>query len=415
MGTGTADAVVLGAGIVGASCAFQMAARGLRVVVLEREAAPALGSTGRSAAGVRVQFTTPANIALSMHSLPVYREFQERHGHDIGYRNIGYLLLSPRDRWDQHLESVALQRSMGAPVEVLDPMEAQRWVPFATNGLGGATYGPWDGVIDPHLATHAWVALGRAAGVDYRFGRAATGFRTTANGWRVDAGDESFSCRCVVNATGAWAGVVGRVAGLDVPVRPKRVQIFLSAPLCRTGPSGPSGGTAPGSAGKPREPGRGGGLPTYPLTIDLGTGVYLRSEGERILFGLDAHEDAGAFTEGVDWDWLEHVLVTGVRRFPWWEDLGVDRAGSWWGYYEVTPDNSPVIGFNPGAEGWIDACGFSGHGIMHAPATGLAVSELATRGRSTTLDIAAFRHDRFAPRARVDSDDEQSATETNIF
>lgn len=390
MATGTADAVVLGAGIVGASCACQLASRGASVVVLEREAAPALGSTGRSAAGVRVQFTTPANIALSMHSLPVYREFQTRHGLDVGYRDIGYLLLTPRDHWDEHLKSVALQRSMGAPVEVLDPVEAQRFVPFAPDGLGGATYGPWDGVIDPHLATHAWVALGRAAGVDYRFGRAVSGFRATANGWRVDAGHESYWCGLVVNATGAWAGVVGELAGLEVPVRPKRVQIFASAPLRRSGPA-------------------------YPLAVDLGTGVYLRSEGERILFGLDAHEDTGEFTEGVDWGWLEHVLVTGVKRFPWWEDLGVDRAGSWWGYYEVTPDNAPLIGFNPGAEAWIDACGFSGHGIMHAPAAGLAVSELATEGRSTMLDIAAFRHERFAPGPRADSQDEPSATEANIF
>lgn len=390
MATGTADAVVLGAGIVGASCAWHLASRGASVVVLEREAAPALGSTGRSAAGVRVQFTAPANIALSMHSLPVYREFEARHGHDVGYRDIGYLLLAPRDRWEQHLKSVALQRSMGAPVEVLDPMDAQRCVPFAPEGLGGATYGPWDGVIDPHLATHAWVAMGRAAGVDYRFGRVVSGFRATAKGWRVDAGHESFWCRRVVNATGAWAGVVGGLAGLAVPVRPKRVQIFLSAPLRRDGPP-------------------------YPLTVDLGTGVYLRSEGERILFGLDAHEDAGTFTEGVDWGWLEHVLVTGVQRFPWWEDLGVDRAGSWWGYYEVTPDNNPVIGFNPSADGWIDACGFSGHGIMHAPAAGLAVSELATEGRSTTLDISAFRHERFAPSPHGPAAAGSSATEANIF
>ena len=392
MTTVTADAVVLGAGIVGASCAHHMAARGLRVVVLEREAAPALGSTGRSAAGVRVQFTTSANIALSMHSLPVYREFQARHGLDIGYRDIGYLLLAPRDRWERHLESVALQRSMGAPVEVLDPVEAQRHVPFATDGLGGATYGPWDGVIDPHLATHAWVSMGRAAGVDYRFGLAATAFRRNPNGWRVEAGRESFSCRHVVNAAGAWAGVVGRLAGLDVPVRPKRVQIFLSAPLSRHGGS------------------------SYPLTIDLATGVYLRSEGDRVLFGLDAQEDAGAFAEGMDWNWLEHVLVTGVQRFPWWEDLGVDRAGCWWGYYEVTPDNSPVIGFNPGAEGWIDVCGFSGHGIMHAPAAGLAVSELAAQGSSSTLEIAAFRHQRFAGDGRSSAAaDHKLSAEDNIF
>jgi len=378
--THTTDVVVIGAGIVGASCAYHLAERGLSVTVLEREGAPALGSTGRSAAGVRVQFTTRPNIELSMYSLPVYREFSERHGFEIGYRDIGYLLLVPHDRWDRHLESVALQRSLGAPVEVLAPDDACRYVPVATDGLAGATYGPWDGVIDPHMATHAWVTMGRAATVEYRFNHPVTAIRPEAGAWRVEAGAASFACGHVVNAAGAWSGVVGRLAGLDVPVRPKRIQIFLSAPVADER--------------------------VYPLTIDLGTGVYLRSEGERILFGLDAHNDDG-FTEGIDWSWLEQVFLTGVERYPWWEDLGVDRRGSWWGYYGVTPDNSPVIGFNPGASAWVDACGFSGHGIMHSPATGLAVSELVADGSSDTLDVTAFRHERFAGA--------QAEVEVNIF
>ena len=364
----TTDVVVIGAGIVGASCAYELASRGHKVIVLERENAPALGSTGRSAAGVRVQFTTRPNIEFSMYSLPVYRTFRERHGFEIGYRDIGYLLLVPPGRWDDHLSSVALQRSLGAPVDILTPDEALRYVPLATDGLAGATYGPWDGVIDPHMATHAWVGMGRAAGVEYRFNRTVTALRPEGDGWRVDAGTESLSCGHLVNAAGAWSGVVARLAGLEVPVRPKRIQIFLSGPIADER--------------------------VYPLTIDLETGVYLRSEGDRILFGLDTHADDG-FTEGIDWNWLEEVLLTGVERFPWWVDLGVDRQGSWWGYYGVTPDNSPVIGFNPGARGWVDACGFSGHGIMHAPATGLAVAELIADSRSHTLDVTAFRHTRF--------------------
>ena len=378
--TSQTDVIVIGAGIVGASCAYELASRGLSVVVLERENAPALGSTGRSAAGVRVQFTTRPNIELSMYSLPVYRDFRKRHGFEIGYRDIGYLLLVPPGRWDDHLASVALQRSLGAPVDVLSPDEALRYVPLATDGLAGATYGPWDGVIDPHMATHAWVAMGRTAGVEYRFNRTVTGLRPEGDGWRVDSGTESFSCGHLVNAAGAWSGVVARLAGLEVPVRPKRIQIFLSGPIADER--------------------------IYPLTIDLDTGVYLRSEGDRILFGLDTHADDG-FTEGIDWGWLEEVLLTGVDRFPWWVDLGVDRQGSWWGYYGVTPDNSPVIGFNPGAHGWVDACGFSGHGIMHAPATGLAVSELIADGRSRTLDVTAFRHGRF--------EDAGEEMEVNIF
>ena len=376
----TADAIVVGAGIVGASCAYEMALRGLGVTVLEREASPALGSTGRSAAGVRVQFTTRPNIELSMHSLPVYRNFRERHGFEVGYRDIGYLLLVPPDRWEQHLRAVALQHSLGAPVDILTPDLARRYLPFATDGLAGATYGPWDGVIDPHMATHAWVAMGRAAGVDYRFSAAVTALRPDGGGWRVDTATESFACGHVINAAGAWSGATARLAGLRVPVRPKRIQIFLSGPIADER--------------------------VYPLTIDLGTGVYLRSEGDRVLFGLDTHADDG-FTEGIDWNWLEEVLLAGVERFPWWADLGIDRRGSWWGYYGVTPDNSPVIGFNPGARGWVDACGFSGHGIMHAPATGLAVSELVADGRSHTLDVTAFRHGRF--------EEAGTAVEANIF
>lgn len=160
---------MVGAGIVGASCAWHLASRNLNVVVLERDVAPAMGSTGKSAAGVRVQFTTPANIQLSMYSLPIYREFADRYGYDIGYRDIGYLLLVPDDRWDEHMESVALQQSLGAPAEVLDPIEAQDYVSFDSDGLKGATYGPWDGIIDPHMATNAWVAMGKTLGVEYRF------------------------------------------------------------------------------------------------------------------------------------------------------------------------------------------------------------------------------------------------------
>jgi sarcosine oxidase subunit beta len=374
------DVVVIGSGINGASCAYHLASRGLDVVVLEREIAPAMGSTGKSAAGVRVQFTTEANIRLSLYSLPMLRTFEERHGRDIGYRPIGYLLLVPLSRWDRHLESVALQHRLGAPVEVLDPVEAQRFVPFSTEGLAGATFGPWDGVIDPHMACLAWVEMARELGARFRMNAPVHALQRSGSAWSVHAGEERWSCAHVVNAAGAWAGDVGRLAGVDVPVGPKRIQIFLSAPH--------------------------GDERTYPLTIDLATGVYLRSEGDRVLFGLDDLRQEIGFTEGVDSEWLEHVLLTGVERFPWWEEMGVDMRGSWWGYYGVSPDNSPIIGYHPDAEGWIDACGFSGHGIMHAPATGVAVSELVADGRTSTVDVAHFAHSRF---------DRDVEVEANIF
>ena len=158
------------------------------MTVVEQAESPATGSTGRSAAGVRVQFTTRANIGLSMYSIPVYRSFEERFGYDIGYSDIGYLLLVPEERWDAHLRSVALQQSMGAPVEVVDADEARRWVDFEAEGLGGATYGPWDGVLDPHLVTHAWVEMARNAGVTFRMRSPVTELERAGSGWRGHRG-----------------------------------------------------------------------------------------------------------------------------------------------------------------------------------------------------------------------------------
>ena len=231
MSSTNTDVVIIGAGIMGASSAWHLASRGLKVVLLEKEAAPAMGSTGKNAAGVRVQFTTAANIGLSMYSLPAYREFRERHGREIGYQSIGYLLLVPREQWGRHLEAVELQRSLGAPVDVLDPLDAQRYVDFSTDGLAGATYGPWDGVIDPHMATHSWVSMGKALGVDYRMNSTVTAIEARGAGWVLRSGSDVFECEYVVNTAGAWAGSVASLAGLDVPVGPKRIQIFLSAPI----------------------------------------------------------------------------------------------------------------------------------------------------------------------------------------
>ncbi len=376
----TADVVIVGSGIMGASCAWHMARRGLSVAVLERAAGPAMGSTGRSAAGVRVQFTTEANIRLSLYSLPVYRDFAETHGRDIGYQDIGYLLLVPEERWTQHLESVALQRSLGAPVEVLSPEEATERVPLSTDGIGGATFGPWDGIIDPHMACLAWVEMAKEAGATFHMQRPVSACTRKAGTWEIEAGGEVWSAKTVVNAAGAWSGDVAKLAGLHVPVGPKRIQIFTSGPIDDER--------------------------VFPLTIDLGTGVYLRSEGDRVLFGLDNLTQAFGYTEGVDQEWLEHVLLTGVARFPWWEEMTIDMAASWWGYYGVSPDNSPIIGTNPDTEGWIDACGFSGHGIMHAPATGVAVSELVADGEVATVNVDHFRHTRFG---------EDLPVEANIF
>ena len=158
------DAIIIGAGIMGTSCAFQLSERGLRVAVLEAQSSPAMGSTGRSAAGVRVQFTEEVNIRLSWGSIQEYQHFQDLYGEDAGYRPIGYLLLVPPERLVVHLASVRLQERIGVPVRVLSVEDAQQFVRFDPANVACTTYGSADGVVDPHSITFTYLRLAKARG-----------------------------------------------------------------------------------------------------------------------------------------------------------------------------------------------------------------------------------------------------------
>ena len=366
----TADVLIIGAGIIGASCAFHLSERGAKVTVLEMQQAPALGSTGKSAAGVRVQFTEEVNIRLSWESIQEYRQFPARYGEDIGYRPIGYLLLVPPERWAAHLESVALQQRLGAPVNVLTLEEAQQFVSFETAGLAGTTHGPADGVVDPHSATLAFLKLARERGVSVHLNTPATGIRRVGSAWQVETPHGTFDAAYLLNATGSWAGATARLAGLEVPVQPVRRMVYSTAPLPW--------------------------LHVYPLTIDFISGFYLRSEGPRVLFGRSNPDEPPGFTEGMDWDWFEQTLTVGAERFPWLAETQLDAQACWWGYYEVTPDHNPILGRMPGEDTWVNAAGFSGHGVQQAPAVGRVIAEEIHDGRARSIVIDPLRIERFA-------------------
>lgn len=368
----TADVVVVGAGALGASCAFHLARAGLQVVVVDAFDGPAEGSTGRSFASIRAQWADPLNIELSWRSIQAYRSFTEVHGIDVGYRPSGYLFLVPDAAWPAHLAAVDLQREHGVPVDVLDLPAAQRITPFASPGLAGATWGPADGVVDPHLVTSAYLQLARSAGAEVSFRHRVTAIAAD-DGWTLTAGGRRFSARYVVNAAGGWAGQVAALAGLSVPVVHSRRNIYA---------------TAPGALAAP-----------LPMTIDIGTGIYIRGEGARLLFGGARPDQADGYDVTVDWPWLEALLEQAVVRFPWLADLPLDRAGCWAGTYENTPDHHGIVGEDAAAPGWVNACGFSGHGLMQAPEIGRLVAEQITDGAITSIDASALRLERFATSA----------------
>jgi len=366
----TTDVLVVGAGAIGASTAYHLASRGLRVVVADTFDGPAEGSTGRSFASIRAQWADELNVELSWRSIQSFRDFGQTHGIDVGYRPSGYLFLVPEDGWQAQRAAVDLQREHGVPVEVLDLAAAQRITPFATEGIAGATWGPADGVVDPHLATSAYLQLARGRGAQVLFGHRVTDISTDRAGtWEITAGQRRITATHMVNAAGGWAGELAALAGLTAPVVHSRRNIYS---------------TAPGALSTP-----------LPMTIDLGTGVYVRSEGPRLLFAAARPDQAEGYDTSIDWPWMESVLQMGEKRFPWLGDLPLDRTGCWAGTYENTPDHHGILGEDPAAPGWVNACGFSGHGLMQAPEIGRLTAEQIVDGAITSVNVDALRLERF--------------------
>ncbi|MGE0553557.1 MAG: NAD(P)/FAD-dependent oxidoreductase [Gemmatimonadales bacterium] len=380
------DHLVIGAGIVGASIAYHLMVRGAgSVLVLEREDAPATGSTARSAAGVRHQFESEVNIRLSQHSIERLRCFEEEVGGHSGLRQVGYLLLvSDPGTWERYRRNVALQQSFGIRSRLLEPTEAALLVPGTRiDDLSGATYCPDDGYCDPHGVAMGYLDRARALGARVRTAEPVTGFER--EGERITAvrtRSGRIAAGTVVNAAGAWAGAVGALAGVETPVRPFRRSIYLTEPF----------------EGIPRD---------VPLTIDVDSGFYLRKEHDNVLFGRSNREEPSSERLDVDWAWLDQVLEAGVARFPQLADAGLWRAGCWAGLYEITPDHLPILGRHPEVGNLVDASGFSGHGVMHAPATGLLMAEEILDGRASSIDIDSLRIDRFAREA--------SGVERNVY
>lgn len=368
--TTTVDALVIGTGAIGASATYHLAQAGLRVLAVDQFEGPAEGSTGRCFASVRGQWADSLNIEVSWRSIQAFRRFPEEHGLDVGYVPSGYLFLLPERAWGAALAAVDLQRAHGVPVEVIDVAAAQQITPFEPDGVHGVTWGPADGSVDPHGLTSTYLTLARRHGAEVRYRRPVTSVRRAGASLVVTAGEDEIHAGLVVNAAGGWSGEVAALAGLEVPVVHSRRNIFASAT---------------------------GALDRrVPMTVDLASGVYLRSEGERLLFGGPPSPRHLGYSTEVDWPWMEELLLRGVPRFPWLADLPLDRTACWAGTYEMSADTQGILGRHPDLPAWYDACGFSGHGFMQAPELGRLVAEDVLDGDITSLDVSALRIERFA-------------------
>ncbi|AUV83749.1 FAD-dependent oxidoreductase [Salinigranum rubrum] len=372
--------VVCGGGVIGLAAAYYLARRGVEVTVCE---AGSLGSgnTDRSAGGIRAQFSTPVNVELSLVSMEVWDAFEERFGVDIAHRRSGYLFLARSEETAEGFrEQVAMQNDRGVPSEYLSPAEAREHCPeLRAEEFVGATYSPTDGFADPHLALQGFSQAASDAGADVRTKTPVTGVDVEETGDAVTATvtvetpDESLDADVFVNAAGAWARRVGSLAGVDLPIAPRRRQVAVAAPETPVPES-------------------------VPLTIDLDTGSYFRPEreGQALVGGHfsaeDPDVDPDGYDTGMDLDWAVEAVERAAETARYFgPETGIVRG--WAGLYAVTPDHHPIVEVS--RPGVVTAGGFSGHGFQHSPATGQLVSELCVDGAASLLDVSPLSRARF--------------------
>jgi sarcosine oxidase subunit beta len=379
----TADVVIIGGGCMGASVAHFLAQRDVTdVVLIEREPQLGTASTGRNAGGFRHQFSHPANIELSKESIALFADFERIVGYPIDFWPDGYLfLLSASSSVEAFERNVALQRQHGIRVDWLSPKDAADLCPgLSIDGVLGATYCGDDGIADPNGVTQGFAKAAQARGVEIRRGEEVTGIRVRdGRVTEVETSAGTIATYNVVNAAGAWAESIGRMAGLNIPVTPERRHIFIAQP--------PGGGSWDDSAHT-------GTVPASRLmVIDFESTFYFHREGGGLLFGMGDPDEQPGFDITVRWDFLPKVIDVAMKRLPALADASVSHA--WAGLYEMTPDHNPIIGPASEVSGFYTIAGFSGHGFQHAPAAGRILADLMT-GRDPQFDLSSFAHDRFA-------------------
>jgi glycine/D-amino acid oxidase-like deaminating enzyme len=382
-----ADVAIIGGGVMGPSVAYHLRTLNLAqdVVVFEQDPLHMHSSTGLSAGGIRQLFSTAANIALARWSVDFYRRFPEvmataqGPGPDVGFRQNGYLFLLDKANESALLRRADYQQAHGVELERLTPAQVkERYPELATDDLTGGIFGVEAGFLDPYQVMRGFTDKARELGVRFVPEEAVAIEMSQGRVRAVSSANVRVKADVVVNAAGAWAGKVGRLAGVDVPVVPKARQIYIcDVPEDR--------------------------FANYPLTVDP-SGFYFRPEaGGRVLCGKAFDDDPEDFV----WDWNRGLFQDAIwpdlaTRVPMLERLHLGNG--WCGLYEVTPDDNAIIGPHPDLGGFQIIAGFSGHGMMQGPAAGLALAEIIAYGAPRSVAVDGLDLARFAEGRLIQED-----------
>jgi len=367
----TADIVIIGGGVMGASAAYHLAKSGIKnVVLLEKEEFFGTGATGRCAGGVRYQFSTEINVRLSLESLPMIERFKEEIGQDVNYRQCGYLLVAT-DEKDASIfkHNAEMQNRLGVQTQLLSGEEVRARLPLMKfeDAIAG-TWNPKDGLADPNSVVAGYVSAAQKLGVKALSRAAVTGIRLSGD--EVEAVETTqgvIRTRMVLNTAGPWAGQIGQMAGVEIPILPIRRQMFTTNALKE--------------------------LPEdFPFVIDFAQSLYFHREGEGLLIGMSNQKEKPGFDQTVDEEFEMENFEAAMERMPLLERAS--RASHWAGLYEVTPDAHPVFGGSP-VKGFTVCAGFSGHGFMHGPIAGKLMTEYILDGKFSAVDVSMLDLARF--------------------
>jgi glycine/D-amino acid oxidase-like deaminating enzyme len=371
----TADFVILGAGVMGASIAFHLARRKTgRIVVLDKDHVGSGGSS-RSSALVRMHYSFAPEVQLALVSLKMFQHWSELVGEAGEFRKTGFVRIVHPGETERLRQNVAMQRQLGAKVELIDRRQLQELEPdWAVDDVELAAYEPDSGYGDGNVVANDFLSRARDLGTTYLSKERANSFLIEAGrirGVQTDAGP--IHAPVVIAATGPWTRPLMQPTGFDPPIETEYHQVAI----LKNAPDMKAGGCA---------------------CIDSVTATYFRSDGgDKFLIGDFYGKrpvDPDNFPQRASETDLEEIIERASRRVPKLENAEVMRGVT--GVYDMTPDARPLLGQVPGVEGLYLCAGFSGMGFKISPAIGLVMSELILDGAATTVDISAFHPTRFA-------------------
>lgn len=372
----TADVVIIGGGIVGASIAWHLTEAGCpNVLIVERETHQGKGSTGKSMGGVRAQFATLPNIQMSMYSIRFYSEFDERLGQPGGYNPQGYLFVATAQKHLDYLRTnQALQHSLGLTQTRMVTRDdiVSRMPQLRSDDILGGSFCPTDGFVDPYSVMTGFTLCAVERGVRVWRSTEVTALHRNGSGIvGVETSRGPVSTRVVVNAAGAWAAQVAAMAGVELPVEPLRRMLVPTEPFDQISHE-------------------------IPMVIDMTNGFHFRPESLGFLLAWNDPEETPGYKTDFALSFIEKILERAADRVPCFENVAVNPKRAWAGLYEMSPDHHCILGPVEDVTGFFCANGFSGHGVMHAPATGRILADLILHGRTEVVsNVGALSLERF--------------------